>query len=83
MLRNLLVLVTTLLASTSALAAEEVMEPLTTLGLTSSVVGYLAVAVFAVAYLLVVGEERLQMRKSKPMLLGAGLIWVLVGISSA
>lgn len=83
MLRNLLVLVTTLLASASALAAEDAAETFTTLGLTSSVVGYLAIAVFVVAYLLVVGEEKLQLRKSKPVLLGAGIIWVLVGLSSA
>src|SRR5699024_6637317 len=83
MLRNLLVLVTTLLASTSALAAEEVAAGAFTLGLTSSGVGFAAVAIFVIAYLLVVGEEKLQLRKSKPVLLAAGIIWVLVGLSSA
>lgn len=49
---------------------------------TSTLWGYLAVFVFVIAYLVVVGEEKLQLRKSKPMLIGAGLIWVLVGIVS-
>lgn len=79
MLRNLLLLVTALLYSTGAIAdtaaAEEVMV------LTHSLYGYLAVLVFVIAYLLVIGEEKLQLRKSKPVLVGAGLIWIIIGIA--
>ncbi|EJI85454.1 Na+/H+ antiporter [Alishewanella aestuarii B11] len=31
------------------------------------------------AYTLVMGEEKLHMRKSKPVLVAAGLIWILIG----
>ncbi|MGB4100867.1 MAG: sodium:proton antiporter NhaD [Alphaproteobacteria bacterium] len=48
---------------------------------TSSIFGSMVLAVFAAAYLLVFAEERLQMRKSMPVLVAAGLIWVLVGIA--
>jgi hypothetical protein len=33
-------------------------------------------AVFVLAYLVVVLEEMIELRKSKPMMLGAALIWV-------
>ncbi len=48
------------------------------LDLTGSWVGYAAVAVFVIAYLVVVLEERLHVPKSKPVLVAAGLMWVLV-----
>ncbi len=41
-------------------------------------VGYLALAIFTVAYLFVLFEEKLHLRKCKPVLLAAGLIWFLV-----
>jgi NhaD family Na+/H+ antiporter len=50
-----------------------------TLDLTSHGVGYAALAFFFVAYLLVMGEEFTHMRKSKPVLLAAGLIWGMIG----
>jgi hypothetical protein len=43
--------------------------------------GLLSLAVFVLAYLLVAGEEPLSLKKSKPMLVAAGLIWVLVAIA--
>jgi NhaD family Na+/H+ antiporter len=49
------------------------------LDLTASWVGYGALVIFAIAYLMVMGEEKLQMRKSKPVLVGAGVIWVMIG----
>lgn len=50
------------------------------LDLTSHTVGYLALAVFAAAYILVIFEEQLHLRKSKPVLLAAGIIWILIAI---
>lgn len=47
--------------------------------LTAHWVGYTALAIFACAYVLVVFEEQLWLRKSKPVLLAAGLIWMLIG----
>jgi hypothetical protein len=41
----------------------------------------LALAIFGVAYLLVIVEEAIHLRKSKPVLLAAGWIWVLIGIA--
>ena len=47
--------------------------------LTHGWAGMAAVVVFILAYLLVMGEEKLQLRKSKPVIVAAGLIWMLVG----
>lgn len=49
--------------------------------LTQSGVGYAALVIFALAYCLVMGEEVLKLRKSKPVLLAAGLIWILIGFT--
>jgi NhaD family Na+/H+ antiporter len=46
--------------------------------LTNHWIGYSAFAIFVVAYCLVILEERLCLRKSKPVLLAAGLIWILI-----
>ncbi|WP_445424782.1 sodium:proton antiporter NhaD [Alishewanella sp. HL-SH06] len=49
------------------------------LELTQSMVGYVCIGIFVIAYALVMGEEKLHMRKSKPVLVAAGLIWMLIG----
>ncbi|MFH2123372.1 MAG: sodium:proton antiporter NhaD [Pseudomonadota bacterium] len=48
------------------------------LDLTAHWVGYAALIIFVVAYLFVMGEEYTHLRKSKPVLLAAGLIWGLI-----
>lgn len=48
------------------------------LDLTQTVTGFLALALFALAYLLVMGEEQLHLRKSKPVLVASGIIWALI-----
>ncbi len=50
----------------------------TTPDLTSSPIGYICLVIFAIAYILVIGEEHLHLRKSKPVLLAAGLIWIII-----
>ncbi len=45
---------------------------------TGSVLGVVAVAVFLAVYVFVVLEERLHLPKSKPVMLGASIIWVLI-----
>lgn len=48
--------------------------------LTQHPVGYLALLIFFVAYGLVAVEKAIEMRKSKPVMLAAGLIWALLGL---
>ncbi|VAW65961.1 Na+/H+ antiporter NhaD type [hydrothermal vent metagenome] len=43
--------------------------------MTSSSVGYFSIAIFAFAYLLVMAEEFTHLRKSKPVIIAAGIIW--------
>ncbi len=57
----------------------QVMAATGTLNLTASGVGYFALIIFTIAYLLVMGEEKLHLRKSKPVLVAAGIIWILIG----
>src|SRR5678815_5730658 len=46
--------------------------------LTTHWVGLVALAIFAAAYLLVIAEEATRLRKSKPVVVAAGLLWVLI-----
>ena len=48
---------------------------------TATALGILALACFIVAYGFVVAEEVTGLRKSKPMVVAAGVIWVLVAIA--
>lgn len=48
------------------------------LDLTVHWAGYLSLGIFVVAYILVMTEEFTQLRKSKPVILAAGLIWMLI-----
>jgi NhaD family Na+/H+ antiporter len=72
---RLLVVLLALIAPGIALAAQGHGE---TLDLTHSVVGYFALGVFAVAYLLVMAEEFTDLRKSKPVIIAAGIIWASI-----
>ncbi len=47
--------------------------------MTSSWVGYTALIFFAFAYIFVMAEEFTHLRKSKPVILAAGLIWGMIG----
>ena len=49
------------------------------LDLTTSWVGYASLVLFVVAYGFVMAEEYTHMRKSKPVLLAAGIIWGIIG----
>lgn len=49
------------------------------LELTQSVTGLIALAIFVIAYILVMLEEKIHLRKSKPVLVAAGIIWALIG----
>ncbi|MCE0495112.1 sodium:proton antiporter NhaD [Vibrio salinus] len=49
--------------------------------MTSTWVGYSCVLIFIIAYAVVMMEEKISLRKSKPVLVSAGLIWALIGYS--
>ena len=42
--------------------------------------GFAALGIFFLAYSLVIAEETLHLRKSKPVMVAAGLIWTLVAV---
>ncbi len=68
-----------LLLTFSPLIAWAEAEPVTqALNLTSHWVGYTAIAIFAIAYLLAMTEEVTELNKSKPMVLAASLIWAFI-----
>jgi NhaD family Na+/H+ antiporter len=46
--------------------------------LTHSGTGYISLLVFAIAYLVVMAEEFIHLRKSKPVILAAGVIWGMI-----
>lgn len=50
------------------------------LDLTMHWVGYVGIFTFVIAYAFVMLEEKTHMRKSKPALLAAGVIWGLIGL---
>ena len=49
--------------------------------LTGTMYGYIGIIVFVLAYSLVPLENSIHLRKSKPVLLAAGIIWVLLSIA--
>ncbi len=48
------------------------------LDLTTHWVGYVSLGIFIIAYILVIAEEKIHMRKSKPVMIAAGLIWAII-----
>jgi len=65
------------LSATTAFASDTAVSHL---DMTSSTLGFVALIVFIIGYSLVIAEEFIHLRKSKPVILAAGLIWVLVAI---
>ncbi|MFA5719233.1 MAG: sodium:proton antiporter, partial [Desulfobulbaceae bacterium] len=59
----------------AAIAAESAE---TVILLTNHWIGYTALVIFVVAYALVMAEEFTHLRKSKPVLLAAGIIWGMI-----
>jgi Na+/H+ antiporter NhaD/arsenite permease-like protein len=50
--------------------------------LTTSLVGYLALGLFILAYAFVMTEEFTHFRKSKPVILAVGLIWLIISLAT-
>ena len=78
-MRTLFGLVALLLAPVVAMAAEG--QAAAMVDLTGSVYGYLGVFIFVAAYALVPLENKIHLRKSKPVLMAAGIIWVLIAVA--
>ncbi len=55
-------------------------EAITSINIGFHWAGILAIIIFVLSYAAVLSEEYTHMRKSKPVMLGAGLIWVVVAI---
>ena len=53
------------------------------LDLTLHPIGYAALIIFGLAYALVMAEEFLHLRKSKPVVIAAGVIWALIAYAYA
>ncbi len=68
-------LLLTALLPTAGFASTEAM-----LDLTEHWIGWFSLAVFVIAYLLVMAEEFTELRKSKPVIIAAGVIWVSIGM---
>lgn len=68
-------LIASMLLPTTALAA----EAKNYLDLTTHTIGYLSILIFIAAYILVMAEEFTNLRKSKPVILAAGIIWGMIG----
>ena len=58
-----------------------VSSPMTAPDLTGTWLGMLALVIFFAAYALIISEEAIHLRKSKPIMVAAGLIWTLVAIA--
>ena len=63
-----------------AMAGDVVLKTQEGLPITSAPLALACVAIFIVSYLIVLTEEFSHMRKSKPVMLGAGLIWMCVAV---
>jgi len=75
---QLLSLLAILLLPTAAFASGAEASPI---NMTATWFGIAALVTFAFAYALVIAEESLHLRKSKPVMVAAGLIWVLVALA--
>ena len=77
-IRNVLLFPLLLISPCTAWASSEAIAQ--TLDLTTSGYGIAALIIFVVAYMVVIGEEFLHLRKSKPVIVAAGMIWALIAI---
>src|SRR5664279_2308543 len=60
--------------------ASEILSARKSLNLTHHIVGYLSITVTVLAYIAAMSEEVIELRKSKPMVLGSALVWFAICI---
>ena len=75
---SVLLLVLLLPSLVMATEGESVLISSQRLDLTMHWAGYLALVIFAVAYILAMTEEVTELKKSKPMVFAASLIWIFI-----
>lgn len=66
------------LMTSSGITAGSVTIGTDTIDLTANWVGIVSLIVFGIAYTLVMLEEKIHLSKSKPMMAGAGIIWIII-----
>ena len=79
-----LTLITIVLAFTpfSSVFASGSGAPVGNLNMTGAAISIFALVLFCLAYALVIAEEFIHLRKSKPVIAAAGIIWVLVALAA-
>lgn len=76
---NTLFLITSLFLTNTAFAADNtVTETNVNIDLTHHIIGFLSILITVLAYVAAMMEDVIDLRKSKPMVLGAALIWFAV-----
>lgn len=83
MKKRTLVFITLLFYSVTSLASNSDGHTLVNLHATNAPLGIAALCLFIFAYLFVMTEEFTHLRKSKPVVFAAGIIWLLVAIVGA
>lgn len=78
-LTQVLLLIAGVCASCTAFAAGSTPDVVT--DLTGTWLGILALVIFFAAYTLIISEEAIHLRKSKPVMVAAGFIWLLVSVA--
>jgi Na+/H+ antiporter NhaD/arsenite permease-like protein len=78
-MNSLLFVIALLLLPETALASETAGSPLP-MNLTHHAIGYLSIAVTVLAYVAAMSEEVIELRKSKPMVMGSALVWFAICI---
>lgn len=61
-------------------SAAQAAEGALVLNMTGSIYGLVSIAIFVIAYSMVMAEEFIHLPKSKPVMVAAGLIWAVVAI---
>ncbi|MGJ0484909.1 MAG: sodium:proton antiporter NhaD, partial [Methylomicrobium sp.] len=79
-LRHLVVLTLVFLVPSLSYAEETAANLSASLDLTRHVIGYLSLLVTVCAYVAAMSEDVIELRKSKPMVLGAAIIWFAICI---
>ncbi len=74
-----LIFLASIVAPVTVLGA--VSTPVADTVLTGTWMGILSLVIFFAAYALIISEEAIRLRKSKPIMVAAGLIWLLVAVA--
>lgn len=82
-MRAILIIFAFYLFTDTALGAENPATGAAGIDLTHHIVGYLSILVMLMAYVAAMAEDIIELRKSKPMVLGSAVVWFAICISYA